>query len=104
MSMPTDGLTEVKRTGWQLLRDRQAQTGQDRPDQERVDVHSARLAPNSPGGQRISYGLLAVVQVARAARRQAHSSLLSRLEDAKGCGPEGREEREAQPPIGTVDL
>lgn len=67
-------------------------------------MHAARLAPNNPGGQSISNGLLAVVQVARAARRQAHSGFLSRLEDAKGCAPEGPEEREAQPPIGTVDL
>ena len=66
-------------------------------------MHSPRLAPDNAGREGITDALLAVVQVARAARRQAHSSFLSGLDDAKGCAPEGPEEPEAQPPIGTED-
>src|SRR3989304_5163025 len=58
-----------------------------------------RLAAKLPSHCGVLDFLFSGVQISRTSRRQSHSGLLERLEDAKGCHPEREEEAGPPPPI-----
>lgn len=58
-----------------------------------------RLAPELVDHEGLADDLLAVVEVARAARREAHSGVSAGLEDTERPYPEGHDEERAPAPV-----
>ena len=66
-------------------------------------MHPTRLAAKLPDHCGVLDFLFSGVQISRTSRRESHSGLLERLEDAKGSKPEREEEAEPPPPIDADD-
>ena len=74
--------------------DEEGEAGQRRAGEQRLDVDLARLPAELGQEEGILHNLLAAVEVAPPARREAHSGAVARLPEAERAEPRGQEERE----------
>ena len=71
----------------------QCDSGEERGSNDRFDVYSARLPPHLLELRRLGDGLRSLIHVAQTARRQSHSSLVARLEEAERARIEDEDQR-----------
>jgi len=86
--------------GWRLRNQRDGRENRSRDDG--LGVNNARLTTNLLQLVRVGDGLWPLVHVAQTARRQSHSCLVPRLEEAERANVEKEDQRES-PDEGRVD-
>src|SRR5256885_1711442 len=78
-----------------LAGNQQRQAREGRPQQDGLHVDLVGLALELRDGPRVRHDVLAAVEVAPPARRESHSRVRARLENAERARPEGYPERGA---------